>query len=110
MCIQFIQSKIKKMTTLEMRQYATSLGHKIIGLTNEQLESLVNVPEEGEWIRVRMKKDTEPIDAIYLGFFQCKKTQQFYARLTFNPATKKYFTKQLKKIIRYETTTETTES
>lgn len=91
-----------------MRTYATELGHKVIGLTNEQLKEIVNLPEHGEWVQVKVKKNEPPVDAIFMNFFQCKKTDKFYARLTFNPASKTYFIKQLQKITRYENTTETT--
>jgi hypothetical protein len=96
------------MTTLQMRTYASSLGHKTIGLTNEKLKEIINLPEEGEHVQVKIKKHEPEVSAIFMGMFQCKKTNKFYARLTFNPASKKYFVKQLQKITRHENTTETT--
>jgi len=90
--------KIKKMTTQEMRSYAASQGIKVIGLTNDQLKLKINLPEVGEIVKVSKTKKDEPIDVTYRGYFKCKKTNIFYAKL--QSEDKKKFIKQLSKIQR----------
>jgi hypothetical protein len=88
------------MTTLEMRSYAASRGIKVIGLTNDQLKEKINIPEIGEVVFVSKTKNTEPIKVVYKGYFKCKKTNVFYAKL--ENGDKKKFIKQLSKLQRNE--------
>lgn len=85
------------MQTKDLRSYAVSQGHKIIGQTNEQLKQKVNLPEIGELVHVQKTK-SQSIISTYLGCFQCKKTKKFYAKLE-TEFGKKYI-KQLQKIKR----------
>ena len=88
------------MNTKEMRSYAASKGIKVIGLTNDQLKSKINLPEVGESVKVRKTKKDDLIDVTYKGYFKCKKTNIFYAKL--QGEDKKKFIKQLSKIHRNE--------
>lgn len=95
------------MTTADMRSYASTLGIKVIGLTNEKLKAQINVPEVDEEVKVVRKKLEGPIDCTYKGFFRCKISGKYYARLQ---SGKKKFIKQLQKVQRNENATPQTDA
>jgi hypothetical protein len=79
-----------------MRSYAASKGIKVIGLTNDKLKELLNLPEIGDKVTFSKRKDSPPVQAVYKGYFKCKKTDIFYAKL--QDSGKKKYIKQLSKI------------
>lgn len=88
------------MKTQDLRSYAAAQGIRIIGMTNEQLKLQLSIPEVDETVKVRKTKKDEPVVVKYKGYFKCKKTNVFYAKL--QSEDKKRFIKQLSKIEKIE--------